>query len=590
MEKIVSLNKINRSDNEIVGFKAVDLAELFNKKVNIPICFVITTELFDEFIREHNLKEKIDLLLKETDYEDKLSLQKTYDEIKKLFLERDFSENVKNDLVEAYETLAVDMDHIDIAKLVTAIDKPFLTMMGSPNYVGDSENNDSIFMNIKGKIALFNTIKNCWASLYSPNALQYRQRKGLQIEEKMAIIIQRMVDAEISCQTFNDEDNIIVQTFIGYQDFEGTIGKDVMVFTKNSLNIKNSKINFQEYFIGRELMDGTLTKKALKDKGGEQKLNDKDCEELARITKRIEDFLETPIKVFICIRKGKIYVLLANRIGPKLSGIVEEEAINGPILNVDEEENNLEDDLAFIEEMEQQDEEDASKFAEPKKILEKVEEKITNLITNDFTIYEEESQTYDLPVELEETNKEYSEPQEEIEKEISFEPEESVADILPEKEEPHETFNEIIEEEKTEEISTPKIKSPETLYDKEDEFIFSTTEETHSNIMSEETPSPEVEKSGLDKAQGYLKELVMLSEESIFKALKAKQEEILETSPENIDEAIISLRSKVTIPFEEEIKAIVVAKNNIMKGKDVEIEEATNALRTAKNFLILFGE
>ena len=87
----------------------------------------------------------------------------------------------------------------------------------------------------------------------------------------------------------------------------------VSVAVYSLLEIKNTKVNFQEYMYIRDLRDNNLVKRALKEEGEKQKLNDKDAEELARITKRTEGFLDKPIKAFITIAKGKVYVMLVNR-------------------------------------------------------------------------------------------------------------------------------------------------------------------------------------------------------------------------------------------------------------------------------------
>ncbi|MBU1854520.1 MAG: PEP/pyruvate-binding domain-containing protein, partial [Nanoarchaeota archaeon] len=274
MENIITLNKVNKSDSEIVGFKAIDLAELFNKKINISICFIIKTSLFDSFIEINNLKHQIKSLIEETNYNSEESLEETYQSIKELFEKHEFSEQDQNELMEAYETLAIDIEHIDIAKLVTTIEKPFLTIIGSPNYVDDSENNDSILQNVRGKNGLLKAIKHCWISLYTPKSLQYRKNNKIKVEEKMAIIIQRMMEVQISAQTYTDEEEIIVKTFIGQQDYHEEFEKDIAIFSKGNLEIKNTKVNAQEQKYVRDMRDNNLVKKALKEEGISQKLND----------------------------------------------------------------------------------------------------------------------------------------------------------------------------------------------------------------------------------------------------------------------------------------------------------------------------
>ncbi|MFC2135768.1 PEP/pyruvate-binding domain-containing protein, partial [Bacteroidota bacterium] len=327
MENILTLNKINRSDTSIAGYRAVDLAELYSKKFNVPICFVIKSSLFETFMKKNNLTPRIQEILSTADFESEESLEDSYAKIRELFANGTFMPDDENELIEAYETLAIDMDHLDIAKLVSAIEKPFLTIIGSPNYVQDSESNECIFQNVKGKVRLFNAIKDCWATLYSPKELKYRKDNEIEAKENMAIIVQRMIESDTSAQVYTDEEDIIVKSFFGYQDFYEEFEKDITVFSKGNLTIKNNKANFQEYQYIRDARDNQLVKKALKTEGEKQKLNDKELEELARITKRVEGFLEKPVKTFMTITKGKIYLLSVNRIIRKKKEEVEEEVI-----------------------------------------------------------------------------------------------------------------------------------------------------------------------------------------------------------------------------------------------------------------------
>lgn len=374
MDNILSLNKVTKSDIGSVGFKAVDLAQLSNKKFAVPVCFVIKNSLFDDFVDSNNLRPHIERVLKETDYSSDESLEKAYEKIKEMFLKLEFSEEVKNELVEAYETLAIDMDHLDIAKLVTTIEKPFLTIAGSPNYIDNPEDNSMIFHNVRGKKSLFKTVKRCWVSLYTPESLKYRKQNSISTREKTGIIVQRMVNPDISAQTYITKNDIIVKSFYGYQDYAKELGKDIARFSHN-LELENTDVNVQEYYYQRDMKDSTLVKKSLKDKGEKQKLDDRTTQELSRLTKKAATLLENPIKLFFSLSKGKIYLLLANKITkpePKKTGTDEIERPAPPPVSTDSEEMRelekdpdadedslqmeeveLEDDIAFLEKIEE---------------------------------------------------------------------------------------------------------------------------------------------------------------------------------------------------------------------------------------------
>lgn len=577
MDNILTLNKVNKSDVEVVGFKAIDLAVLHMKKMSIPICFVIKTTLFDDFLVSNNLNSQINKIIGESDFSSDESLETAYAKIKELFDNVEFSQQNQDELMESYETLAIDIDHFDIAKLVTTIDKPYLTIIGSPNYVDDSENNKNIFQNVKGKKALFKAIKQCWSSLYTPNALKYRKKEDITAEEKMAVIVQRMIEADVSAQTFSDKTNIIVKTFYGYQDYNEEFEKDISIFDKDTLTIKNMKVNNQEFFFMRDMRDNDLTKKALREKGDVQKLNDKDVEELARITKKVEGLIEKPVKLFISITKNKPYLLFANRISisEEDKDVTEEPIVETPIQQEtppETDSTDLAEDLSVLDEIEAQEQEEI--VVEPPKeevVKQKIEEP-------------EESTpwTEDKPEKVPEVKLE-SEP---------------VKEKIEQEEESHGAESIVEEEEKPE----PSLEESVPEKEESDEFIFSNFEEKVSDIPipepdtdkkipdSFETEQPVVEeKNALDEALEMTKKIVVNSDEAIYATLKKKHLEVVGNEPGSFEEAISGLQESVRIPFLEEIKNIHKTKLKIEMGEEIDIEESSTSLRTAKNFIGMFS-
>ncbi|MBC8495375.1 hypothetical protein H8D36_04435 [archaeon] len=618
MDNILTLNRINRSDSDEVGFKAVDLSELYSKKINIPICFVIKNTLFDNFIENNGMRAHIDKILSKINYSDDNSIQDTFREIKELFSKFEFSEVEENELMEAYETLAIDIDHIDIAKLVTTIDKPYLTIIGSPNYVDDSENNENIFYNIRGKKSLMNTLKSCWLSLYSPRALKYRKDNDFQTREKMAVIVQRMVESNISAQAYTDEENIVVQTFIGYQDYQEEFEKDVVIFDKGTLNIKNTKINFQEYQYIRDMRDNNLVKKALKVEGEKQKVNDKDAEELARITKKVEGFLEKPVKVFLSIAKSKIYLIFANRVIRKKKNAVEEETISEepPIENTSKttdsdepvEMVNIDDDVAFLDEIEAYEKEVEKEDSDWVKDGDigptippiELEVKEVNELIDDVSVPNEQTAEEEMPVLKEE-------PINDEVEEVPIPEEQSITDEVTMDEEPI-SIDDIPEAAPIIEEEPAKIETEES-----DDFIFSAFEESEKAKDNEVVSKPAVESveepaieentsepilqtteesilkvDPMEKALGLIKEMAVLSDEAIYDTLKKKHLETIGKEAESFEDAIKGLKTVMRVPFVEEINKIHDIRQKVESQEDIEIEEATIALRTAKNFLSIF--
>ncbi|MFH1589099.1 MAG: PEP/pyruvate-binding domain-containing protein [archaeon] len=603
MDNILTLNKINKSDSNIVGYRAVDLANLHDKKINIPICFVIKVGLFDDFLENNNLRPEIDKIIRTIDYSKEKSLKSACDEIRELFSKSNFTEEQEIELVESYETLAIDMDHLDIAKLVTAIDKPYLTIIGSQNYVDDSENNECIFQNVKGKNSLLKHIKECWMSLYSPRALKYRNNKEILEEEKIAIIVQRMVEAEISAQTYTDEEEIIVKTFFGFQDYEDEFEKDTALFDKGTLTAKNTKINSQEHQYLRDMKNNNIIKKPLKEKGEKQKLNDKDVEEMARLTKKVEGFLEKPVKIFMNYYKNKIYILLANRVIRVKPEEANEEPIEEDAIIVPEEiaqqsedleeespvqDNfNMEQDLTAFEEMNQENQQEQAPVEtinepiieeplEPEPVMEEIPEPIQKKVQPEN---ESTNWTADTEEEIESEKEPFDNETTEIEQ-IPIGEEPIPIDDIPEKEEP-EDFIFAEYEEKDEEVQEqePSFK-PKSISEKTKSIV-----EPKQVLAKQQMPTS---KNKMDESFNMLKQILINSDDSIYNALKKKHLEMVGNEATSFEDAINGLKEKVRVPFIDEIRKVHRIREKADQGEKIEIEDSTTSLRTAKNFLNMF--
>jgi len=55
------------------------------------------------------------------------------------------------------------------------------------------------FLNVTGEEAVLDTVRRCWASLWTDRAIAYRERQGIdQQTVKLAVVVQQMVPAEVA--------------------------------------------------------------------------------------------------------------------------------------------------------------------------------------------------------------------------------------------------------------------------------------------------------------------------------------------------------------------------------------------------------
>ncbi|MBU1849508.1 MAG: hypothetical protein KKH40_02160 [Nanoarchaeota archaeon] len=609
MDRILTLNKINRSDTQIAGFVGVDLAEMFNKKISTPLCFVISTKAFDSFLEDNSLKVHLDCILSKVDFESDESLKEAYTEIKDFFENLELSEDFQNELLEAYDTLTIDIDNFNVAKLVTAIERPFTTFITSPSYISDSGVVEGVITNVKSKTAFFRAVKDCWISLYTPKALKYRKKNNIGNDVKAAIVVQKMIDSEICVECIVSGEKITVMPYFGLPDYKGEIEKDEMVFSKTGLNLLSSKINYQEFMLERDIRDNVLTKKSLKDLGSEQKLNDKDASEVARFSKKAYEILKKPIKVYFGVRKSKYYLLHTYRI----TETVEEkenkqeyeikEAVETNIENKeteneidkvnlktfaseeDKEENNhddpdaedfgitveevpIEDDLAFLEEIEILEKKEKSPVIqeELKETTSKIEDESETIIdvSEDENVCESQKNETTVTVEKPKKNADLKEELSDYDPFENFSLKKNLLDenvvVSKESDEEDDGFllNISSKEEKTE-----KQETKQEITEAEQEVI-KPKEDDEDNLNADEE----------------LQKIVKKSLETITERIKKKYFQILSKKSEDLTEMIGELKTMICVPFEEDIIEVQAFLNK----KDLDFSEAEFSLRVAKKF------
>ncbi|MBN2142076.1 hypothetical protein JW711_01980 [Candidatus Woesearchaeota archaeon] len=313
MRYIRTLTNIGRDDSEDVGFRASDLGLLREKGFNVPLSFVITSDAFDDFLSESGLRAKVDKIYKENS-----NPSKAFEEVMSAFIKAAYPQDMRNEFCEAYDSLGIEPGS-SAHSLISAFGSPFITLMRSPSYLLPTEDEEGILQNVKGSEQLLAAVKLIWASAFSPASIHYRIRSGLSHDFSMGIIVQKMKKTHKSAIAYSrtefNEYMLRVKSFKGLLDYgECIMGKDEHDIDVNSLLIRNSKINVQEYAIIRDSASDELVKKHLMKEGEGQKLNDKLIAECARVAKRAKSFIGKDVKLYLSIHDEIVNVIQANRL------------------------------------------------------------------------------------------------------------------------------------------------------------------------------------------------------------------------------------------------------------------------------------
>jgi len=341
---VLEPQRLGKKDIKLVGGKAANLAEIFNADFPVPEAFFITIEAYKKFLKHNEISKKIKEIFKKIDYSNVKSLQSSTEEIRKLIIEGEMPEKVKEEILSHYKKL-YGAPEIDIDFIKTS-ERPFVAVRSS-GVTEDIEKASSAgqyetFLNIKGEKALLETVKKCWASLYTARATYYRHKHKQPQETSIGVIIQRMVNSEKSGVAFTidptnpvkGKNHIVIEACWGLGEslVQGEVEPDRYIVDKDTGEILEKIIGKKATQRIRDPAIGvTIKRNVPQEKTGVQVLNDKEIVALAAYCKKVENHYNFPEDIEWAMEKGRIY-LVQTRAVTTLEEKESEEVKGTPIL------------------------------------------------------------------------------------------------------------------------------------------------------------------------------------------------------------------------------------------------------------------
>lgn len=196
LTNIVQLHEVGMKDLDLVGGKNASLGEMLQNLtklgVNIPGGFVITVHAYQEFIHHNHLDEKIRALVKQIDYSSVESLRRAGLQIRNLIRNGRFPSALSQEIINCYFDLSkkYEQEGTDVAvrSSATAEDLP------DASFAGQQET----YLNVRGPAALMDSVRNCFASLFTDRAISYRENfKYDHFAVGLSVCIQKMVRSDL---------------------------------------------------------------------------------------------------------------------------------------------------------------------------------------------------------------------------------------------------------------------------------------------------------------------------------------------------------------------------------------------------------
>jgi pyruvate,water dikinase len=215
---------------------------------------------------------------------------------------------LRDAIVDAYAGLGADDVPVAVRSSACAEDSE------EASFAGQQET----FLHVRGAQAVLDRVRDCWASFFSERALFYRAQKGSLEDLGMAVVVQRMVQAEVAGVLFTCDpvrkrsDRMVVEAVLGLGEavVSGAVTPDHYVLKRDG-TVRKAQVHRQPYAIVSVPEGGVAERELAEEEASAQKVADEVLAELAHIGDDLERRLGRPQDIEWAIEGGRIFVLQA---------------------------------------------------------------------------------------------------------------------------------------------------------------------------------------------------------------------------------------------------------------------------------------
>jgi pyruvate,water dikinase len=306
MKWILTATEAARESRSRIGGKGHALAMLAENGFRIPETLCLTIDMYNDFVDQSGLRERILLELYRKDFRD-MRWEEIWDcatRIRNMFLKTPLPPKVESRL---RQEIAARFE-----------DRPAVVRSSAPeeddarsSFAGLHES----YLNINGADSILEHIRKVWASLWSDAALLYRQEIGLDVEKSsMAVVIQEIIAGDRSGVAFsqspNDRSQAVVEGVYGLNQglVDGQVEPDRWILDRQRKQILTHTPAIRQHrMIPRQ---NGVELSPLPDKLAEEPPLDSD--EVMRVfdlASRAEEFFKSPQDVEWTFRDETLYIL-----------------------------------------------------------------------------------------------------------------------------------------------------------------------------------------------------------------------------------------------------------------------------------------
>ena len=308
MQIIEPLNTIN-NELDLVGGKGKSLTTLTRSGFKVPKGFLITTDAYKTFIRENNLEKTILNNVQPEIVGQGVNFDRASKRIRSYFLKSRIPHVISEEIKSAHSDQFEHSETFAVRSSANAEDLPDLSFAGQ----------QETYLQVTSTESLLIAVVNCWASLWTPQAMTYRHQNGIPSETvAMAVVVQKMVNSDVSGILFTanpltgDRSEHVINSSYGLGEaiVSGEITPDTFVVNNQTKMIEQTVIGAKQYEIVGQKFGGTQSKDNDRGKRADVSLNEQQIQELTEIGLEITTLYNgVPQDIEWAYEKNNLYVL-----------------------------------------------------------------------------------------------------------------------------------------------------------------------------------------------------------------------------------------------------------------------------------------
>jgi pyruvate,water dikinase len=290
------------TDVGLAGGKGASLARMTALGMPVPPGFVVPADALEAALSD--TVAAIRAVLARGEYGG--DLVPVAEEAQALVKAADSGGTFPEQVAEAYARLGDGDVPVAVRSSATAEDSE------AASFAGQQET----YLHVRGVEDIVERIRDCWCSFFTERALFYRREKGSLTDLGMAVVVQRMVQPDVSGVMFTIDptkgrrDRMVVEAVFGLGEgvVSGQLTPDHYVLARDG-RLKRTRLHTQPYAIVHDPAGGVREQELAPERGEAQTLAEGQLVRLAKVGVDLEERLGGPQDIEWAIQDDELFVL-----------------------------------------------------------------------------------------------------------------------------------------------------------------------------------------------------------------------------------------------------------------------------------------